>query len=265
MGDAIARFREAALATRRHEDEIFSRPDWAVEGCVAESFGRRCRRTMRAYEAGEIEPGLYVRELARAKRHAESQRNPGSDGQPHLNFTGWLPPSMRGAANVNIKRLAEQAAKDALDWGARFSIAESRVRALCRLTIALSGFLKEPAEYGKAISRWQEAFDALAPFVGEPPAAAASTSNEKTGSGRGRGGRPQNDEDLARSLLAGWEDFESEEGRKTKDRYLAQRPDVRVLKTEQARQAKIASLRTALDSALALRRSKARQKRKARG
>jgi hypothetical protein len=80
-----------------------------------------------------------------------------------------------------------------------------------------------------------------------------------------RGGRPQNDEDLARDLLDGWRVYEPEEGRKTKDIYLAQRPDVRVLKTEDARQRKIASLRVALDSALHLRREKTKQKKRLRG
>jgi len=78
-------------------------------------------------------------------------------------------------------------------------------------------------------------------------------------------GRPQNDEALARDLLDGWRAYEPEEGRKTKDRYLAQRPDVRVLKTEDARQRKIASLGVALDSALHLRREKTKQKRRLRG
>ena len=85
------------------------------------------------------------------------------------------------------------------------------------------------------------------------------------GGSRGGGGRPQNDEALARDLLAGWKAFEPEDGRKTKERYLAQRPDVRVLKTEEARQRKIASLRVALDSALHLRREKTKQRRQARG
>jgi hypothetical protein len=78
-------------------------------------------------------------------------------------------------------------------------------------------------------------------------------------------GRPQNDESLARELLTSWKAFEPEEGRKTKDRYLAQRPDVQVLKTEDARQRKIASLRVALESALHLRREKTKQRQRARG
>jgi hypothetical protein len=87
----------------------------------------------------------------------------------------------------------------------------------------------------------------------------------KTGGSSKPVGRPQNDEDLARDLLTGWDAFDPEDGRKTKARYLTQRPDVRVLKTEDARQRKIATLRVALDSALHLRADKARQKQRARG
>jgi hypothetical protein len=79
------------------------------------------------------------------------------------------------------------------------------------------------------------------------------------------GGRPPNDEALARDLLDGWRAYEPEEGRKTKDRYLAQRADVRALKTEEARQRKIASLLVALQSAQHLHREKTKQKQRARG
>jgi hypothetical protein len=108
-----------------------------------------------------------------------------------------------------------------------------------------------------------EALEALAPFI-EEPASSEAIAEKKPSSSR-RGGRPQTDEDLARDLLDGWRAYEPEEGRKTKDRYLAQRPDVRVLKTEDARQRKIASLGVALDSALHLRREKTKQKRRLRG
>jgi hypothetical protein len=85
------------------------------------------------------------------------------------------------------------------------------------------------------------------------------------GGSRSRGGRPLNDEALARDLLDGWRAYEPEEGRKTKDRYLAQRTDVQVLKTEEARQRKVTSLRRALNSALHLRCEKTKQKQRARG
>lgn len=99
----------------------------------------------------------------------------------------------------------------------------------------------------------------IALMVGSQPTEASG----KTG-GKPRG-RQQNDEALARDLLAGWRAFEPEEGRKTKPRYLSQRADVRAVKTEDARRRKIALLRVALDSALHLHREKAKQKRRLRG
>lgn len=110
----------------------------------------------------------------------------------------------------------------------------------------------------------RNALDLLHPYA-QPPKPATPGSEKQTGKSRGRGGRPPNDEALARDLLAGWKAFEPEDGRKTKERYLAQRPDVRTLKTEDAKQRKIASLRVALDSALHLRREKTKQRRQARG
>lgn len=98
----------------------------------------------------------------------------------------------------------------------------------------------------------------IALMMGSQPTKASG----KTG-GKPRG-RKQNDEDLARDLLNGWQAYEPEEGRKTKDRYLAQRSDVRVLKTEAARQGKIASLRVALNSALHLQNEKTKQKQRLR-
>jgi len=80
-----------------------------------------------------------------------------------------------------------------------------------------------------------------------------------------RVGRSQNDEALARELLIGWRAYEPEDGRRRKRDYLAQRADVRALKTEDARHRKIASLRVALESAQHLCREKAKRKRGLRG
>jgi hypothetical protein len=112
-------------------------------------------------------------------------------------------------------------------------------------------------------AKLRKALDLLHPYS-QPPKADGRRSAKRADSGKPVG-RPQNDEVHARDLLAGWTAFEPEEGRKTKDRYLAQRPDVRVLKGEDARRRKIASLRVALDSALHLRREKTKQKRQSRG
>jgi hypothetical protein len=153
---------------------------------------------------------------------------------------------------------------ESLEWGPlskrTVSLSENLIGRLRRLREMKAEI--DPDEWTAKRRRLRAAIDALAPYS-RPPKAAGSLSKKQSSSKPV--GRPQNDEELARDLLDGWRAYKPENGRPRKEDYLAQRPDVRVLKTEQARQAKIASLRTALDSALALRRSKARQKRKARG
>jgi hypothetical protein len=101
----------------------------------------------------------------------------------------------------------------------------------------------------------------IALMVGSQP----TKAGDKPAGGSRRVGRSQNDEALARDLLAGWKAFEPEDGRRRKRDYLAQRADVRVLKTEEARQRKIDSLLVALDSALHLCREKTKQKQRLRG
>jgi hypothetical protein len=139
-------------------------------------------------------------------------------------------------------------------------------------TIADSAiFIEEQMEQWSCRGDWQATRNfphrnlGLLRRIAQPPAPAGSTSEEQTNSNRSRVGRPPNDEALARDLLNGWRAYEPEEGLKTIDRYLAQRADVRAIKTAEARQRKIVSLRTALESAQSLHRSKARQKRRARG
>jgi len=214
---------------------------------------------MSEFEAGHLGAEEYIRLLKHARLSAEQHRSQYERGWWAL--VEWLPASMRPAAAPEMQPLAVEATQEALRWGHLFSRIESRIRALS----AATSRLRERAAYAASLSRWQSAFDALAPFVADPPKHATSGAEKQTGNGRGRGGRRQNNEALARALLAGWNAFEPEEGRKTKERYLAQRPDVRVLTTEDARKRKIASLRVTLDSAQHLHREKTKQRQRARG
>jgi hypothetical protein len=160
---------------------------------------------------------------------------------------------MRAEPPSNIKDIASTAAKEALVWGPQFRFIESRIRLLCKaITKVQEGF-----GYSSALAEWQEAYDSLAPFEGEPPAPAA-TSEKKPGGKRP--GRPVSNEALARDLLDGWRRFEPEEGRRTKRGYISQRPEVRVLKSPEARERQTALLLRMLDSALHLRREKTKQR-----
>jgi hypothetical protein len=163
------------------------------------------------------------------------------------------------------QRLLADVVVDVREWGPLagkvVQLAEDVVEQMRRVS-RLSDQI-EPLDWQRrGRVRLRRALDLLRSYAVPP---ALVTARVKPGRDRGRSGRPQNDEDLARDLLAGWKAFEPEEGRKMKDHYLAQRLDVRALKTDEARQRKIASLRVALDSALHLQREKTKQKRRARG
>jgi len=298
MGEAIARFREVALAIRRKCDERHSQPRGiAVQPAAAKKFAEECRILLLEHDAaGSPYPKGYVRDLLwerdAAERHRD--RSPGPDGQPALpDYIEWLPDTYEPTAS-EFREAFRAAVCEAVQWGSLFPVVEDRVKAVGAAAERLARYAaprchEDPnpeyldeaedgivyptgpteaeadRDYIARHEEFAEAFDALAPFAEEPPKPATPGSEQQTGNGRGRGGRPQNDEALARELLEGWKAFEPEEGRKTKDRYLAQRPDVRMLKTEEARQRRIASLRVALDSALHLRREKTKQRLRARG
>lgn len=73
---------------------------------------------------------------------------------------------------------------------------------------------------------------------------------------RRRRGRPALDPELSKDILKGWEEYESPEGRRKVDDYLASRPEVADLKSEQARKREIVRLRRILESAIKSRNRK---------
>ena len=194
MGEAIARFREAALSIRRLCDERLSEPRWAVVEPAAKTFCSRCRRVMSEFEAGHLGAEAYVKRLRREKWIAEQQPSQDGYGQRQFALVEWLPASMRPPAVPKMKPLAVEAVQEAIGWGAHLSLIESHIRALSVATTRL----QEPLEYAANLSRWQEAFDALAPFVNKPPAASGnSTTTKQPGSKQEKrrdrkhgGGRP---------------------------------------------------------------------------
>ena len=299
MGEVIARFREMVLAIRRVCDERHSQPRGrAVKPAAAKKFARECRLHFLDHEKNGMNyPERYVRGLCRLRDAAERHPDPPPPGEFDLPlYIEWLPEpfAKKEPGHSEIRKAVREAVKEAVRWGNLFETVEARIKALAAAAEMLANYAgseryENPPEedfyvrpeHGTDYARpsrgqadrdyiarheeFAEALDALAPFIEEPPAAAGSSTSAKRTRSRGRGGRPQNDEALARDLLDGWRAYEPEEGRKTKDRYLAQRPDVRTLKTPDARQRKIASLRRALDSALHLHNEKAKQKQRARG
>jgi hypothetical protein len=261
MGDAIARLKQLRDCFERAKKRLQSLPECGLS------------------EAGQP----YIQEVADALQSFAAWFGEltfdhysmfGSARRVHVALTGFdaivdwvgLHRSQQFASDLSgqMAELVEQS--QALDDAvmAAFLVERSPNRVVYRT----SAFV--PQEKRDAVEDGIEAVASLAGHLGIRLQRVAlmvdsqpTKASGKTG-GKPRG-RPQNDEDLARDLLAGWKAFEPDEGRKTKDRYLAQRPDVRVVKTEQARQRKIASLRVVLDSALHLRREKTKQKRRLSG
>ena len=281
MGEAIARFRELLLSAQRYADEYHSQPRATVTAEAAEKFAKDCRQNLHEHEkAGMVWPERYIRGLCRLRDKAENHLvdpPPGCIDMPE--YIEWVP-EPRGfyPPESEVFAALRKAVREGVRWGSLFPVVEARLKALeaaadmmiqYAATTHYSG--PNPTNSGDCDDdyityrvKFADALDALAPFIEEPPAS-EEIAEKKTGSNSRRGGRPQTDEDLARDLLDGWRAYEPEEGRKTKDRYLSQRPDVRVLKTEDARQRKIATMRVALDSALHLRREKTKQKKRLRG
>jgi hypothetical protein len=298
MGDAIARFRDMALGIRRICDERHSQPRGrAVTPAAAKKFASECRLHLLDHEKnGMPYVERYVRGLCKLRYEAERHPDPPPPGEFELPlYIEWLPKPLAREmpGDAETSRLSRKAIKEAVRWGSLFPVVEARIKALGAAADMLIQYaapdlyagpsdkycevdeegrswcrgptrLEADCDFTESHKQFAEALDALSPFIEEPPASEA-IAEKKTGSNSRRGGRPQTDEDLARDLLDGWRAYEPEEGRKTKDRYLAQRPDVRVLKTEDARQRKIATMRVALDSALHLHREKTKQKRRLRG
>lgn len=305
MGEAIARFRQATLAARHKFDFCFFSPLAATEenhayfcdmlNAFAESSSEG---TMPAAEyaacMAEIQTDIESEYADAPRRRGQPNpltQPPRSGPQPrpdelrHLAAEavvsalawGHLATSIEGRivrlldaherlrlGMLNRKHAVEEA-QDAL------GLTPGNPENFC--IDIMPDLLAEMAEedeerqkqYAAALADWFMEYLALAPFIEKPAAAAGSTSAKQTGGNRRGGGRPPNDEALARDLLDGWRAYEPDDGRKTKPRYLAQRADVRAVKTEEARQRKIASLLVALNSALHLHREKTKQKRRARG
>jgi hypothetical protein len=188
MGDAIARLREAALAVRRHSDQRYSEPRVAVSAAAASKLSSECHRAMLDFESGQISAERYARALRTARRIAELYPAKPNTGNAWYAWVEWLPPEMKSPPPSSLKPLVEAAAKEALGWGSQFAIVESRIRALAGGATELLSF--GGPSYSLRISRWEKAFDALSPFLGEPPQMAAPADAGLSPEPSIRSGRP---------------------------------------------------------------------------
>lgn len=286
MGEAIARFRDAARVARELSDTAYYCPD---EGTAATLcfYLDTVTELIDKMNSGGWSPSTYAYHLLKdaASIRDEDTEPEEDDFAAETSVSGLLVPA-RPPDLSSLRSLSTAAVCEAMKYGPLATAVEKHINSLMRsaedidhevsgrktqwaetphvepktgslLQAVFQRLKRQPeldhAKYASILERWFDAYNALNAFAGEPLLTAVP-SEKKTGSSRT--GRPHNDEDLARDLLAGWQAFEPEEGRRRKRDYLAQRADVRVLKSEDARRRKIDSLLVALNSALHLRNAK---------
>lgn len=226
MGDAIARFREMALAIRRKADENHSQPRGrSVTAAAAKKFAKECREHFLFSEkVGISNPAPYVRGLCKLRREAERHPAPPQPGQFDLpDYIEWLPEQFKGTGKYprdsEIRAAVREAIREAVKWGSLFQAVEARIKALdaaADMLVQYAGSeryenppeedFEEHPEFGFGYSRpsqeradqdyiarhqeFAEALEALAPFIEEePPAAAGSTPEEKKTPGKQSQGR----------------------------------------------------------------------------
>jgi hypothetical protein len=220
MGEAIARFRELALASRCRSDAAFIQPSriflpWLPP---TKAIGIESRLI-----AGDMPP----REFASLLRAAARRSDPSLQGEPDLTasrrdrqaITATLggrreATLSKAPATREIDRQHAAALREASDSDERLlASVERRLAALSEATLAmremaadawLSRYSRTKTEYAKQLVRWQRAYDALAVFIVEPTKAARSSPQRKQRRSRkGVGGRHDKwSKELKRRILA---------------------------------------------------------------
>lgn len=200
MGEAIARFREVALAIRCRSDAAFIAPDHLFCGPV---------ESLRGLGQRLLEGSISPLDFAAILRDAAKQGH-GIKGGPsardlldpdRASMARYLsqyrrPILAKAPSNGELHKQHAAALREAVEWGSLLPSIEKRLDALTEATLSmremagdawLARYSRTKERYAKALLRWQRAFDALARFL-EPPAVAA-TSEKQSGRSRSRGGR----------------------------------------------------------------------------
>lgn len=223
MGDAIARFRELAERMRRHSDAAFMQAPQVVFYGMSPTEGHSIESSLRN---GDIQPREFARLLRSAVRDGRTWRDKDAaalHGKDPRDWTGTLGGKReailaRAPTKAMLDKQHAAALSEATAWGDRmFASIERRLAALSESTLVTRATAADAwecrhsrgkLEYAKQLVRWQKAFDALAPYLGEPPTTATSTKQKKTRSDtktrRGNpGGRPDEwSKVLKRQILA---------------------------------------------------------------
>jgi len=254
MGEAIAAFRDMAVSVRRICDERHSQPRGRpVSDEAAKTFAWRCLELFERHQReGMLYPEKYLTTLCQYRDAAEIEAMP-SRGHEHdlPDYIAWMPDAHE-PSDAEWRAGFREARREAIRWGALFPVVEARLKDLESAADMLLQYAAGDYDMGATPGQWNEsddifkreytkfteALDALAPFVGNPPGEAKATL-EKKGDGnrdsRKPRGRKQSDEALAQFLLAGWKKFRPAEGRPIKRAFVSQLPEVQAMKTDEAR------------------------------
>ncbi len=184
MGEAIAQFREMALAIRRTCDEAIVHPPHLLLLSIA----------------NPLQAAAMVERLKQGKmtalRFAELLRQPGClPGVPDIPGLGLFDADRRqilarGPQRPEFERAYSRAVREAARHADLLGVVERRLHSLLLATTALadlagdsssSRHITHKRKYASQLERWHEAYEALLAFIEESPAPAA-TSDKKTGS-----------------------------------------------------------------------------------
>jgi hypothetical protein len=223
MGEAIARFREMALAIRCRSDAAFVAPDHLYLGPAF-----TLRNVTSLLIAGKVSAADFASMLRQAARTA-----PGVKGTPdsadavstnrevmNTHFAIYRRPILAKApSKADFDKQHAVALREAVRWGELLPSIEKRLDSVSEATLAmremasdawLSRYSRTKQRYAKTLLRWQRDLDALGRFIEEPPASAGSTSEKQTSTAkqkkrrdrkRGGGRPPQFEERFIREMV----------------------------------------------------------------
>jgi hypothetical protein len=199
MGEAIARFREMALAVRRTCDEAMVHPGHLFLLSAGNPL-----------QAAAIVEQLKAGRLTATKFADLLRKSGGLPGVPDISGLGLFDVARRkilarGPQQPEFDRAYSLAVREAARHADLFDVLERRLHCLRLSTIGLSELAGDSSssrhithkrKYAAQLDRWHEAYEALSAFIEEPPAS-QSDPEKKTVSKQpkhrkrpGSGGRP---------------------------------------------------------------------------
>jgi hypothetical protein len=221
MGEAIARFREMALAMRQASDAAFIHPAHLLldlpptKGTAIES------RLL----AGKVLPRDFARLLREAAQKGKVPGRPDASEDGFGLFDHKRKRMLSQApGSRDLDRLHAAALVEAEDAGRLFDLIERSLSALSDTTASMltmaadswgSRYSLVKRDYAKHLLRWQRAYDALGRFISAPPAAAGSSpkakakqSKKKQRSRKGIGGpKKKYSDELIREILSARDEY----------------------------------------------------------